>query len=1101
MAPLSVTLLGGFQARLDSAQPLHLVSRKAQAVLAYLALPPGRAHPRDKLAAVLWGTVPERQARKSLRQALLVLRKALGGVHPAVLRLEGDTVALDGSLVEVDVVAFERGVAEGTPKALARAAALYRGNLLDGLVLAETPFEEWLMAERERLRELAVEAMARLLAHQRTEGATDAAVHTALRLLSLDPCQEPVHRTLMRLYAERGRRGAALRHYQHCVGVLQRELGVEPEAETRQLYQEMLRRGSTPLSSDVRPSESSPPHSEQGLGVHAAPELPRPVSRLIGREPEQAQLRTALDSAWTGRGACVAIIGEAGVGKTRLLTELVADAAQRGARVLLGRSYEAEQILPFGPWVIALRSDYVTRDAEVLQALAPVWRAELARLLPEVGTPPASGGGDYLQLFEGIAELIRILAARRPLVLVLEDLHWADEMTVRLLAFLARRLQPLRALVLVTAREEEVGDVPVLRRALEDLSREQYLVTLPLGPLSRADTRTLVRTLARTGSDQSALEKLGAHVWLASEGNPFIAVESVQASEEAGTAEVPAGRSLPERVRVVLVRRLQPLSERSRPLVSAAAVIGREFDFALLQQAAGLDEREAAEGLEELVRRRVLHGVGERFDFTHDAIRQVALAEILPPRHKLLHRRVAEALEALHASNVGPHAMALAVHYRESEVWNKAASYLWRAGTQMVARLANREAVACYEQALDALGHLPGSRETVEQGIDIRLELHKALISLGEPQRTGANLVEAEKAARGLADQARLGRVAAHMTNYFWLAGESDRAVESGERARTIARALDDRALGIAAGFYLGQVYHFRGDYRRAIAVLRGNLEALDGDPTEDRFGLAGLAHALSRGWLAWSLSEVGEFPEGIARAEEALEIAQRADHAFSLADACRELGCLYLRKGEIPRALEVLERGLALCRSGELALWYPSIGSALGYGYLLAGTLPEAMQLLEQTLERAALLGIMAGHSLRSAWLGEAYLVGGRPTDALGLARRALELSRQRKERGNQSWVLRLLGEIASRRDPPAAEEAEDAYGQAIDLGEELGMRPLVAHCHLGLGTLYRRTGQREQAQEYLATATTMYREMDMRFWLERADSKGGDCTHVGLG
>ena len=1022
MTQLELTLLGGFQARLEPGSPLPIAQRKIQALLAYLAVPAGQAHPRDKLAALLWGDQTGDAARRNVRQTLFAVRKVLGVASAHCLRLEGETVALDSLSVEVDVAAFERRAAIGTPEALEQACALYRGDLLEGLALGNAPpFEEWLMAERERLRERAVETLARLLAHQRGAGATDAAMQSALRLLALDPLQEAVHRTLMRLYAEQGRRGAALRHYQHCVGVLQRELGAEPEAETRELYQEILRQRPGCLPSGARPSEMSAPIPETGIGPSVAPELPRPPAPLIGRAPELARLRTALDGAWSGRGACVAIIGEAGVGKSRLLTELVADAAQRGARVLLGRSYEAEQVLPFGPWVAALRSGQVTRDAEALQALASVWRAELARLLPEIGTPSASSGGDYLQLFESVAQLVGALAARQPLVLVLEDVHWADEMSVRLLAFLVRRLPPLRALVLVSAREEEVEDAPVLRRILEDLTREQYLLPLPVVPLSRADTMTLVRTLARTGSDESALEQLGERVWLVSEGNPFIAVESVQASVEEVTAEGPAGRSLPERVRMVIARRLQPLGKRSRPLVRVAAVIGREFDFALLQRAAGLEELEAADGLEELVRRRVLHGVGERFDFIHEAIRQVVLAEILPPRRKLLHRQVAEALETLYASNLEPHGVALAVHYREGEVWDKAVSYLWRGGAQMVGRSANREAVVCYEQALDALEHLPSSRATLEQAIDIRLELHKALIPLGEPQRTGAHLAEADAAARSLGDQPRLGRVAAHMTNYFWLAGESDRAVESGERARAIARALDDRALGIAASFYLGQVYHFRGDYRQAAAVQRENLAALGGAPTADRFGLPGLAPALSRGWLAWSLSEIGEFAEGIVRGVEALEIARSADYAFSTADACRELGCLYLRQGEIQRALAVLEQGLALCRSRELALWYPSIGSALGYAYALAGRLDEGTHLLEQTLERATVLGIMAGHSLRSAWLGEAYLHGGRPTDALGLARRALELARQRKERGNESWVLRLFGEINSSRDPLA--------------------------------------------------------------------------------
>jgi DNA-binding SARP family transcriptional activator len=240
MAQVQLALLGGFQARCGESPPLILSARKAHALLTYLALPPGQAHPRSQLAALLWGELPEAEARASLRQALFTLRKALPVGLPPVLLVDRTTVALEPKAVEVDVARFERLVAEGTPAALVEAAGLYRGDLLAGLVLKEAPgFEEWLLGERERLRELAQEGLAKLLAHQRRVGAIDAAVQTGLKLLTLDPLQEPVHRTLMRLYAELGRRGAALRQYQHCLGVMQRELGLEPEAETKGL----LRRG------------------------------------------------------------------------------------------------------------------------------------------------------------------------------------------------------------------------------------------------------------------------------------------------------------------------------------------------------------------------------------------------------------------------------------------------------------------------------------------------------------------------------------------------------------------------------------------------------------------------------------------------------------------------------------------------------------------------------------------------------------------------------------------------------------------------------------------------------------------------------------------
>src|SRR5437867_5325272 len=255
MARLSLALLGGFQARLESGSPLALPTKKAQALLAYLAIPLGRAHPRDKLATLLWSGIREESARASLRQTLFATRKALGKTKPPALLVEGETLALNRSLVDGDVAAFERLVAEGTPEALASAAALYQGDLLAGFAVDEPPFEEWLVTERERLRELASEGLAKLLAHQRKAGAAEAAVQTALKLLALDPLQEPVHRTLMRLYAELGRRGAALRQYQHCLGMLQRELGVEPEAETKQLYQEILRQRLSRSPAAARPQD------------------------------------------------------------------------------------------------------------------------------------------------------------------------------------------------------------------------------------------------------------------------------------------------------------------------------------------------------------------------------------------------------------------------------------------------------------------------------------------------------------------------------------------------------------------------------------------------------------------------------------------------------------------------------------------------------------------------------------------------------------------------------------------------------------------------------------------------------------------------------
>src|SRR5262245_21087122 len=245
MARLSITLLGGFDVRFESATALSLPTRKAQALLAYLALRPGHGQPRDKLASLLWGATGDRQARASLRQTLSALGKTLTAAGRNVIVSEAGTVALAPRAVEVDVSAFEEAVAANTPEALERAATLYHGDLLEGLNVGEPPFEEWLASERERLRELAVDALAKLLRHLSDTGATEPAIRIALRALALDPLQEVVHRALMRLYARQGRRARARRQYQLCVDVLARELRTAPEAETTKLYQQILESGST----------------------------------------------------------------------------------------------------------------------------------------------------------------------------------------------------------------------------------------------------------------------------------------------------------------------------------------------------------------------------------------------------------------------------------------------------------------------------------------------------------------------------------------------------------------------------------------------------------------------------------------------------------------------------------------------------------------------------------------------------------------------------------------------------------------------------------------------------------------------------------------
>ncbi|MGH3642488.1 MAG: AAA family ATPase, partial [Mycobacterium sp.] len=533
MSPLRLNLLGGFEARLASGPAIILARRKAQALLAYLAVQPGQVHLRDKLAALLWGDTTDGQARHSLRQALLAIRQALPSVDGALLVIGPDSVTLNEAAVDVDVTAFERLLAQGTAEALRAADALYRGEFLEGLSIQEPAFEEWLITARERLRELAVEGLAKLLAHHVQEGPVAAAIPVAARLLSLDPLQESVHRTLMRLYARQGRRGVALRQYQVCVDVMQRELGVEPEAQTRQVYQEILEASPAAARVATAPAPPSAASIPQDGGDFGAAIFTR-ATPLVGREAEVATLREAWDQACQQRGRIAVILGEAGTGKSRLVADLLGHAVALGGRVLLGRAHDSEQILPFGPWADALRSGRVIAELAARRDANAVWVAELARLFPELGAPTraVADAEDYVRLFEAIAQVIGRLAHDRPLLLVLEDLHWADEMTLRLLAFVSRRLAQWPVLVVATARSEDLIDAPLLRRALVELRGDAGLLALTVSPLTQSHTVTLVRTLCRAGTDDPTVRRLGEQIWRVSEGNPFMVVETIHALYE-----------------------------------------------------------------------------------------------------------------------------------------------------------------------------------------------------------------------------------------------------------------------------------------------------------------------------------------------------------------------------------------------------------------------------------------------------------------------------------------------------------------------------------------------------------------------------------------
>ena len=420
-----------------------------------------------------------------------------------------------------------------------------------------------------------------------------------------------------------------------------------------------------------------------------------------------------------------------------------------------------------------------------------------------------------------------------------------------------------------------------------------------------------------------------------------------------------------------------------------------------------------------------------------------------------------EAIETLYPDRLIEQVERLAHHAARGEVWDKAVTYLRQAGTKADARSANREAVSYFEQALTALAHLPDDRETREQAINLHLSVRSPLAALGERERVLEHLRAAEALANALGDQRRLARVNANIARELSAQGEHEQAVTACERAIGMARTLDDYGLEVVTTNFLGSAYYCLGNYSKAVEALRRNLVPLDSPVVRERFGAIGLPFANSRNSLALALAERGEFVEAIARCTEAIQIAEAVGHPFSVTVTYRGMGHLHLRRGDLHQATLTLEHGLEVCQGVDSPPLFHALRSALGYAYARSGRSAEAIPLLEEAVERPVMFGIQEGQSLRTIRLSEGYLLAGREADARAAAQRALGLARQHKERGHEAYTLLLLGEIAAREDSLDIGKAEDHYRQALALAEELGMRPLIAHCHVGLGKLYRRIGK----------------------------------------
>ena len=830
---------------------------------------------------------------------------------------------------------------------------------------------------------------------------------------------------------------------------------------------------------------------------------PRPLSPLIGRAVELDALCRELDAVRHGPGRLVAVTGEPGIGKTRIVQEFLAICRARGC-VTFGataQSYTRVTGQRTGLDIIRSYFDIDRADgpeairAKVgtgMRALDPLLAAHVPAVLWQLGT--LEEGDPFWRLdastrrlrgFEANFQLIGAEARRQPFVLVMENLQWVDSSAEESLKLFARALTPF-TLVLVSYRPE-----------YDDLWVQRAGATrLHLGPLRPTVAADLLDGLL---GPAPALDPVKRILVERTGGNPFFLEESVRDLVQGGVLSGERGRyrldhpvtsiHVPPTIRSVLEARIDRLSTEDKRVLHCAAVLGEEVPSGLLEAVTELPAEDVRAALRRLRDAEFLQEQAlfpePVYVFRHSLTHDVAYGDLLHERRRLLHGKALAALERHHREAPDTVVEALAHHAAEAELWEQAVVHARLAALKTGPARGNRETVAFLEQALAALGHLPDDPPHRALAVDLRADLSRALAPVGEHPRMVAMLREAEALAAGLGDQARLARTQALLASAYWEVGDSGSAMASGERAVELADRVGDPALRVVANFSLGGAARAVGEYRRAVALLRGILDLTDGAHAAEHFGLAGAASVLTRGHLAWSLAELGEFPEAVQRADEAIRLGQGVPHAFSQAHAQLALGGTLLRQGRLGEAIAVLERGLVLAR--EAPFLYAPIAGDLGVIYTRSGRAAAGVELVERGVAEARRMGRLGRLSLIVTHQGEAYLFAGRREDAEREGERALQLALERGERGNQVYAHRLLGNAAAEDDPPRVDIARHHYGAGLALAETLGMRPLLARCHLGLGRLERQLGNSGAARRHLGAATELFEALQMKYWLDR--------------
>jgi DNA-binding SARP family transcriptional activator len=902
--PIDLFLLGRPYAERDH-QPVELPT-KALALLGYLAANPA-PQPRERILGLLWGESAEEAARKNLRNALWAIRRELG--EDAVVA-QGDRLSLGA-----DVISDARRLSDAPLDDPAGLLALYCGPFLDGLALLDSPeFELWLTAARESIAQVFFRRINDALDLLAARGEWSAAETFARGALRHDPTNEPLSRALMTSLAEQGQRAEALKQYEALKTALQAELGVEPSPETAALREALARgaRRRVPRTTGEPPVPSGEPEPQ-----------------FVGRAAERAALDAQLASARQGQARVVLLTGELGIGKSRLWREW-SRSLPAECRALEARCVEAASGLPFAP-LVDLFSGHPCMQ-ELLAAPSPVpdvWLAEVARLLPDLrantpGLPPPAAlppEEERRRVFEAFAQVLLALDAR-PLVIFVDDVHWADRATLDWLSYLVYRMRGRPLLLVLAYRPEEAP--PALIHQVAGWGREGVLSRLPLPRLAPEETAQLIGELRVAPALAHQLQARSA-------GNPYVLLELSRSAADAGVGAVPP--ALADLVR----SRFERLSDSARAVLQAAAVLDPEFDLPLLIAMTGRDEDDALDALDELLATGALTERGGRFGFNHPLLPQVVRDGLNAARFVVLNRRAAQALVSARSGQLGAVAGLISDRFAAAGDAADAAQYADLAAEHAQSLAALDEAVRFRQRAMELA---PTSQRSLRLGD----ALYRGGRMTAAREAYAAALAEAEQAG----DRAVAGRACLGMGDTYVPSGWVDEVLHWAERSLRFLDADRDPAAHAHAHFLLGV-----GRLRRGGASLeQAERDLAESVRIAQAHGIADLGMAQFE--LANARAERGDLAGAVALYAETVAVAAKAGDPIRQVFALNNLAYHEMLLGQVAAAGERIDAAIQLAEAFGLVFSREYLFSTRGEIYLAEGRWDEAEQWIEKSLAEA---------------------------------------------------------------------------------------------------------------------------------------------------